>query len=730
MPRLPRASMLLTMTLSLSVSAGPSLAEMPALPTLGPVPTARPGGMAAGMSLDTARFGARVPMPTPMPIEVPVPRQPPEQVPASTTAFTASIAGMRPSFDPVQPVQGELKDGLQALSDRNAVKARAIREGMTPGSLDRDILTWAIALTGGDDVPAIEIANAARSLRGWPGMKELRINSEKAIWRENRPAREVLAAFANSEPESPEGAMALARADLQVGDAGRAKRLIAKEWRTEVMDDKTENAMLSTFGALLGPSDHKRRMDMLLYRDRVSDAKDVAKLAHASALYSARAAAIRGQDNTYKLLGLVPRAERSDPGYLFALVEYYRKNDKPEKAAELLLQARRDPNTLVDPDAWWNERRIIARDLLDRNQPKLAYRIAAEHSALNSAEAVEAEFHAGWIALRFLSDPRTAHRHFARIVEMSNKPLSLSRGYYWLGRSAEAGGGGNARSYYERAAHYAATFYGQLAAARLGRQPHAIEFPSPNQAERQHFAAREAVRAIQRLQEIGSDWRADVLYQGLAHELQSPGELALLSVMAERRGDHHLVLQIGKIAYWRGIDAPALAFPIGVIPADAHISAAGKALAYAIARQESGFNPQARSSAGALGLLQLMPGTAKSMARKIGVSYSPTRLTSDPGYNATLGAQFLGEQIENFDGSYVLTFAAYNAGPRRAREWIQRFGDPRGMSLDQVIDWVERIPYTETRNYVQRIMENYEVYKIRLGAPFSIESDLVNGRKG
>ncbi|MCW7544373.1 MAG: lytic transglycosylase domain-containing protein [Aurantimonas coralicida] len=200
--------------------------------------------------------------------------------------------------------------------------------------------------------------------------------------------------------------------------------------------------------------------------------------------------------------------------------------------------------------------------------------------------------------------------------------------------------------------------------------------------------------------------------------------------MAERRGDHHLVLQVGKLAYWRGIDAPALAFPIGVIPASANISAAGKALAYAIARQESAFNPKARSSAGALGLLQLMPNTAKSVARKVGVSYSPDRLTSDPGYNATLGAHFLGEQIADFGGSYVLTFAAYNAGPRRAREWIERFGDPRGKPLDQVVDWVERIPYTETRNYVQRIMENYGVYKMRLGAGFDIERDLRFGRGG
>ena len=728
MPGLTRAMKLLLVMLASSAFAAPALAQTDLLPSVGPMPTSRPGGFGVGVALDATRFGA--PIPSPMPAGGPIPRQPTARMPAGASAFTASIAGMPRNSSPVQPINGDLKNGLQALSDGNASRARAMREGMTPGSLDRDILTWAIALSGDKNVPAVEIANAARTLAGWPGMKVLRINSERAIWRENRPAREVLAAFANTTPESPEGAMALARASLGVGAVGRAKQLITTTWRREVMDRSTEGQMLSTFGTLLGRSDHKARMDMLLYKERVTDAGRVAKLAGATQLYAARSAVIRGQNNAGRALSAVPSSQRSDPGYLLAVVEHDRKAGKVDEAANIIARAPRDAATLIDPDAWWNERRIVARDLLDLGKSKQAYRVAAGHSAADSTEAVEAEFHAGWIAMRFLGDASTASRHFANIVRMSNKPLSLSRGYYWLGRASEAGAGGSARGYYQRAAHYSATYYGQLAASRLGHSPGAIQFPSPSSSERQRFGSRPAVRAIQRLEQIGSDWRADILYRDLAREIDSPGELALLSVMAERRGDHALVLSIGKISYWRGIDAPALAFPIGVIPASANISASGKALAYAIARQESAFNPKARSPVGALGLLQLMPGTAKSMARKVGVAYSPQRLTSDPGYNATLGAQYLGDQIDNFDGSYVLTFAAYNAGPRRAREWIERFGDPRGMSLDQVVDWVERIPFTETRNYVQRIMENYQVYKMRLGARFSIESDLVNGRRG
>ena len=184
--------------------------------------------------------------------------------------------------------------------------------------------------------------------------------------------------------------------------------------------------------------------------------------------------------------------------------------------------------------------------------------------------------------------------------------------------------------------------------------------------------------------------------------------------MAEKRGNHFLALKIGKIATARGIDIGALSHPVGAIPASADISDAGEALAYAIARQESEFNVGAVSHAGARGLLQLLPGTAKEVAKKAGMTYSKDRLTTDAGYNATLGAAFLGEQLGRFDGSYVLTFAGYNAGPGRAREWIKRYGDPRGKDIDTVVDWIERIPFAETRSYVQRVMENYQVYKMRL----------------
>ncbi|TIS12881.1 MAG: lytic transglycosylase domain-containing protein, partial [Mesorhizobium sp.] len=270
--------------------------------------------------------------------------------------------------------------------------------------------------------------------------------------------------------------------------------------------------------------------------------------------------------------------------------------------------------------------------------------------------------------------------------------------------------------------------YGQLAGERVGLRTLSIVHPTPSAADRQSFEGREAVKAIKRLQEAGYDRYAETLYRDLAGQLTSPGELALLAGLAEKQGNHFMALKVGKIAAQRGIDVGALSHPLGVIPDSADISGSGKALAYAIARQESEFNVAAISSAGARGLLQLMPGTAKQLAKKAGMTFSQTRLTTDAGYNATLGSAFLGEQLDRFNGSYVLTFAGYNAGPNRAAQWVAKYGDPRGKDVDAVVDWVERIPYTETRSYVQRVMENYEAYRMRISGKYDIVGDLVNGR--
>ncbi|MDX8541267.1 lytic transglycosylase domain-containing protein [Mesorhizobium abyssinicae] len=620
-----------------------------------------------------------------------------------------------------------LKSGLDRLAANDVAGARQVREVLPANSLDRHILAWAIALYGGDRVPSGDIADAAQMLPNWPGTIALRKNSERALYRENPSPQVVVKAFKGSQPLTPEGVIILARSYVALGNLNAARSVLSPFWRTERLEARDEATIIKEFGALIPAADHRFRMERMFYADRVSSALRVAALAGAEPLAEAWAAAGRGDRNTAKLLNAVPAAQRS-AGYFFAEAEYLRKQQKFADAAAIVMKAPTDRESLVDPDAWWVERRVLSRELVDQGDMKTAYKIVSMHAAESPAGAAEAEFHAGWYALRGLNDPATAAAHFTRIADLAQGPMSLSRAYYWLGRTAEVGGPGDAKTYFTRAAAYGTTFYGQLAGERVGLRTLNIAYPQPSAADRQNFAGREAVSAIKRLQEAGYDRYAETLYRDLAGQLTSPGELALLAVLAEKQGNHFMALKVGKIAAQRGIDVGALSHPLGVIPDTADISGSGKALAYAIARQESEFNIGAVSSAGARGLLQLMPGTARQLAKKAGLTFSQTRLTSDAGYNATLGAAFLGEQLDRFSGSYVLTFAGYNAGPNRAAQWVAKYGDPRGKDVDAVVDWIERIPYTETRSYVQRVMENYEVYKMRISGKYDIVGDLVNGR--
>ena len=622
-----------------------------------------------------------------------------------------------------------LKSGLDALSDGNAGRAILIRNGLPPGSLERQILTWAIATSGTFGVPSAEIAVAEAELAGWPGLDGLRAQSERALFLENPKAETVIAAFERAPPQTAEGTFVFARALRETGKQDEAVQLVRQLWASDALDTALESRILKDYGSFLKAADHKGRMDYLMYRSRVTQAKRFADLGEAQSLYKGWSAVIREAKNADALVKAVDASWSDDPAYLFIQIEQLRRKEKYEDAAALLKKVPQDTAQLINPSEWWNERRIVARGLADQGDYRAAYDIVSAYRGTRAADIVDAEFHAGWYALRHLDDPSSAERHFRQIEKVSNGPISSARALYWLGRTAEQAGHDTADEFYRKAAAYPGTFYGQLAAAKTGSRTLNVADPVPSDDDRQTFLGRAPVQAIALLEATGQQRRAETLLRALAKEIESPGELALLAKKAEERANHSLALQIGKTAFAEGRDVAALAFPTGVIPATANIAGSGTALAYSIARQESAFNPTAVSPANARGLLQLLPGTAKAVAKRHGLSYAPALLTGDPGYNATLGAHYLGEQIASFDGSYVLTFIAYNAGPRRVREWIERYGDPRGKPIDQVVDWIERIPFPETRSYVQRIMENYQVYKTRLGQETDIVADLRFGRR-
>ncbi|WP_137113469.1 lytic transglycosylase domain-containing protein [Mesorhizobium sp. GR13] len=655
---------------------------------------------------------------------------PPETLDRITTAVVAPVEPKQDRLPAqISDTLDQLSNGLSALSSKQIDAAIRTRDELPSSSLDRHILSWAIALYGGSGVPSAEIAATSDQLADWPAADDLRANFERSLLAENPEPESAFKAFASRPPLSVDGAIVLARAQLARGDREAARRALSPFWRSGKMDARDELIVVREFSDILTVEDHRIRMERLLYEGDATAAARVAPLAHAEALNKAWSAVLSGSSNAQKLLDAVPGDQRS-PGYSFAKIKLLRKANKLSAAADLMQKAPDDANALIDPSAWWTERRLLARNLYDAGKIKLAYTLVAEHAAQTPQDMADAEFAAGWYALRGLDDPKTAKAHFGRIAALAEGPITRARAYYWLGRATEAASDPDAKRHFEAAARYGTTFYGQLAAAQIGSPALNLSAPTPSEADRARFDKMEAVRAIDRLEAAGQKKYAYRLYLDLAKQLATPGEIALLCARAEQSGNHFVALKVAKAATQRGIEIGALSHPMGVIPDDTDIAGAGMALAYAVARQESEFNTGAVSGAGALGLLQLMPDTAQEMAKKTGLAYSQQRLTVDPAYNATLGAAMLNQQLQRFNGSYILTFAAYNAGPRRVSQWISRYGDPRGKPLDEVVDWIEKIPFSETRAYVQRVLENYEVYKMRLTGHFDIVADLTDGRSG
>jgi soluble lytic murein transglycosylase len=564
----------------------------------------------------------------------------------------------------------------------------------------------------------------------WPSQSFMRRRLEAALWDDHRDDATVWAWFENESPLSAKGRFSLARVMIARGDRANAERLVREAWRNDTMSEDTESTALDLFGALLTPGDHKARMDTMLYGSEQEAGLRAAKRLGAAhvALAKARNAAYRKAPNTKALLDAVPHELHGDPGYVFSRIQLLRRDEKFAEAAQLMLSAPKDPGRLYNLDEWWIERRLLSRKMLDIGEHRTAYLIARD-AALPARDIykTEQEFTAGWIALRFLKDPATAAQHFARVGVGSVNPTALARGGYWLGRAAEAAGRSqDARAAYAAAAEQSTSYYGQLARAKLGLPQ--IELNGAPAARGRAIERLEIVRAVQLLYGLDEREIAIPIFADMG-ENGDPDALVGLGELASRNGDARSMLLLGKAALNRGLPFDFYAYPVMGIPPFKSIGPdVEQSIVFAIARQESAFNPAVVSPAQAYGLMQVTPDAGKYVCKKYGASFDLGRLKTDPVYNAALGAAELGGLIEDYRGSYIMTFAAYNAGRGSVKKWIDRYGDPRDPKVDAV-DWVELIPFSETRNYVQRIMENLQVYRARFGGGtrLQIEADLHRG---
>ena len=627
-----------------------------------------------------------------------------------------------PAPDPANPiltVDPALKLGLDLTGVRDALDAygagdlargdeaaRAIRDPIAATAVE-----WAALRAAPKEAGHKRIAAFIAAHPDWPTLEPLRRASEEALYAANPTPAATFAFFAQNPPVSAIGKIAMARARAATGETVRAAEIVRAVWREETLSGWLEGVVLKSFGDALRPDDHRVRALRRLYKDDAAAGLRAAALASKDTQTVAQALLNANREtSTEKTFAAVPPAVQKDAAFQFAKIQFLRRANRIPEAAELMLKAPRAAADIVDGDEWWIERRVLARKTLDAGDPLSAYKIVAGHGAIANDMQVDAEFHAGWIALRFLGDAIAAVPHFENALALARTPISRARAAYWRGRAAELTGE-DPNVFYDRAAAESATFYGQIARLRRGVN----DVPTRRARAAAEGADRaESVRVVEMLYAAGARHLAVPLAYAAAKTLTAPEQMAALARVAILDRDAKVSLTLGKFAAQRGFAMDDLAFPIFGVPSFApHVNSAPLEIVYAIARQESAFDAKAVSHAGAMGLMQMIASTARRTAQRVGVAFEPARMTTDPTFNAQLGAAHLGDLLVEQRNSLILTFAAYNAGGKRVREWIAAYGDPRHPKVDP-IDWIERIPIYETRNYVQRVLENLTVYRARL----------------
>ena len=633
-----------------------------------------------------------------------------------------------PAKEAAPPLTGDLalvKDAIDLARKAKTDDATATRNRITDPAAQK-LVEWFILRHSETSASFSRYAAFIAANPEWPSAAMLRRRAEARLWQERSDAATVRG-FIGDQPASAKGKFALARLLLASGDREGAGRLARDAWRSEELSERTESEAYDTFRDLLTPEDHRARMDKRIGAKDLAGAKRAAQHLGGDELAIVKAcAAVRGKaDKAQAALDDVATDARTDLGYTLCRIQWLLAQNRIDDAARLMVAAAPETMAQQETDQWWRERRSLARKLLDQGKFQTAYDVIRP-AAPPANEYYLADYHfmCGWIALRYLNDPMTAAAHFALIDGGATNPIVLARANYWRGRAAEALGEKAAmRESYQAAARYPTAYYGQLARAKLGLDPIELRTPSPVLAAADGaMAADERVRAADMLYAIGE---RDVVLYFVADLAEQSSDVTVLEALGEltgRRNDASAMLQVGKTALGRGLALDHYAFPTIGIPRHSQVAPEiERSVIYSVARTESAFDQRDKSSANAVGLMQVTPEAGRDTAKRFGVSYDWSRMVSDPVYNTQMGAAELSALLSEYKGCHVMTFAGYNAGRGRVRDWIKAYGDPRDPNVDAV-DWVERIPLSETRNYVQRVMENLAVYRVRFDSDTAVAS--------
>jgi soluble lytic murein transglycosylase len=623
------------------------------------------------------------------------------------------------------PLSGDLaavKDAIDLVRKAKTTDATAAEKAIGDPAAQR-LVEWFILRHPDGAANFSRYASFIADNPGWPSMGQLRRRAEACLWQERSDATTVHR-FTGDRPASAKGRFALARVLLAEGDRDGATRLVRETWRSEELAERIEAEAFETFRDLLTRDDHRARMDK---RIGAKDFSGAMRAAHRLgdddvSIVKACAAVNANETKARDLLDSVGPAARQDLAYTLCRIHSLVRQDKIAEATRLMLAAPTETMALQDTDEWWRDRRMLARKLLDLGEFQSAHQVV-RNAALPANEYYEADFHFmnGWIALRYLNDPKTASEYFAHIDDRSANPIVIARAHYWRGRAAEAAGQNEKmRAEYEAAARNGTAYYGQLARAKLGLDKIELRTPPLPAQDSGSALADERVRAADMLYTIGERDTVKSFAADLADQSNDTALLAALGELTAQKRDAPAMLELGKTALGHGVAMDIYAFPAIGIPEHSPVGPKlERSIIYSVARTESAFDQRDKSSANAVGLMQVTPEAGRDTAKRFGVTYDWDRMVSDPVYNTQMGAAEISALWKEYNGSQIMTFAGYNAGRGRVREWVKQHGDPRDPNVDPV-DWVERIPISETRNYVQRVMENLQVYRVRFGTGESV----------
>lgn len=579
-----------------------------------------------------------------------------------------------------------------------------------------NFIQWRHLLTTGNQATFYDYMTFIQNNKHYPRISRIKYLAEQKLSTDKISPKKIINWFGINEPLSGYGMLVLGESFIQTGDSEKGIALIKRGWITAELSRDSMKSLSKKYRKYLDSKDYINRADYLAWENKYWDLKTMLPYLPKDyqLLYTARQILMSKSYGVDQAIKNVPQKFKNDAGLNHDRLKWRRKRGRIDSSLEILFSIKNDKDYLVRPDKWWVERAIMTRALIYKNKYETAYKVASQHSLDKGSEFAEAEWLSGWIALSFLNDPILAVDHFNNFYQNVSYPISLARGAYWLGRSYEKiGDKRQSEDWYREATKYLTTYYGQLAFLKINPSQN---FELEEQADvkddyRKYFYNKELVKITHLLNELNKDKYTKNILRHLANDNIASGSEILAAELATNISRYDFAIQVSKLASYEKRFHNTFNYPIISVPQYVNGRKIPEtAFILSLIRQESEFDMRANSHVGAQGLMQIMPYTAKLVAKQAKLPYSKSRLTSDPEYNINLGSHYIAGLILQYDGAYPFATAAYNAGPKRVKHWKKINKDPQKKQID-FVDWVELIPFKETRNYVQRVMENYNVYR-------------------